>query len=382
MKQSDAATRAAVLTAAGRGAIAVVRVAGERANEVLARIFRSARNAHGSRIETNRLRLGRIGAGTGDEVVMVRESSGSVEIHCHGGRTAVGLILDALIAAGVEIVDPRECMAIDHPRQTRREANESLAHATTARAAEILLEQAAGALDQELERISRLLRNPGLATALGLRQSLEDLIARGRVGVKLETGWKVVLAGRPNVGKSRLLNSMAGYERAIVHEIPGTTRDVVVARIACDGWPVDLCDTAGLRETADQIEALGVRRARESQRDADLVLLLLDGSAPLTRTDHALLSTYGNALVVATKCDRPWIWRGQVEPRVRVSALTGEGIEALVAAISERLVPSPPAMGAGVPFRAHQVATLRGAIDCLAANDPRAAAALIDQLCA
>ncbi len=97
-----------------------------------------------------------------------------------------------------------------------------------------------------------------------------------------------MVAGRPNVGKSRLLNALAGYERAIVDPTPGTTRDVVTVRTALDGWPVELADTAGLRDSDDAIESAGIALARARQADADLTLLVLDRSEPLTETDLAL----------------------------------------------------------------------------------------------
>jgi tRNA modification GTPase len=182
------------------------------------------------------------------------------------------------------------------------------------------------------------------------------------------------------VGKSSLLNALAGYERAIVHDRPGTTRDLVVARIACDGWPVNLCDTAGLRPSADPIESLGVERARESQLDADLVLVLLDGSQPLSPLDHELLATHKNAWVVATKSDLPWVWRGQLAVGARVSALAGEGVDALASVIGARLVPHAPPGGAGVPFLAEQIACLQGAHDRMEAGDIAAAAELVRAL--
>ena len=124
------------------------------------------------------------------------------------------------------------------------------------------------------------------------------------VGLRLIAGWRVVLAGRPNVGKSRLLNALTGYDRAIVDATPGTTRDVVTARTALDGWPVELADTAGLRPSDDPIEASGVALARARQGEADLVLVVLDRSEPLTDIDRAIVAEHA-----------PWpVRRQQVRP--------------------------------------------------------------------
>ncbi len=183
-----------------------------------------------------------------------------------------------------------------------------------------------------------------------------------------------MLAGRPNVGKSRLLNALAGYERAIVDPSPGTTRDVVTIRVALDGWPVELADTAGLRASDDAVEAAGIATARARQGEADLVVLVLDRSEPLTEADLALHETYGRAVVVANKADLPASWRPEGPEILTISAERGDGIEALAAAIARRLVPDPPAPGAGVPFRPGQVRRLDQARHDLRAGDLDAAA--------
>ncbi len=179
-----------------------------------------------------------------------------------------------------------------------------LALAPTTRTAEIFLDQFHGALRREtVELIHAIDHDSGLACA-----KLDALIARAGVGLRLIAGWRVVIAGRPNVGKSRLLNTLAGFARAIVDSAPGTTRDAVAIRTSLGGWPVEIVDTAGLRPTTDPIEALGVHRAVREQLAADLVLLVLDRSAPLDAADVQLCrSEPGGA------CRRQ-----QVGPRSRV----------------------------------------------------------------
>ena len=117
-----------------------------------------------------------------------------------------------------------------------------------------------------------------------------------------------MIGGRPNVGKSRLLNALAGFPRAIVDPAPGTTRDVVRYPTSFGGWPVELADTAGLRGTDDLVESLGIERSRREQHQADLVLLVLDRSEPLQAIDRELIATTQGALLVANKSDLPPAW--------------------------------------------------------------------------
>src|SRR5205823_1009519 len=162
-------------------------------------------------------------------------------------------------------------------------------------------------------------------------------------------------AGRPNVGKSRLLNALAGYGRAIVDASPGTTRDVVTVRTALDGWPVELADTAGLRDPDDPLEAAGIALAREQQRGARLPPVVLDRSQPWTENDQALIEAARRAettpltVTVANKSALPAAWEPLGDAWATISAERGDGIEALTQALARRLVPAPPPPGAGVP---------------------------------
>jgi tRNA modification GTPase len=275
-----------------------------------------------------------------------------------------------------------------------------------------LLDQANGALDHELQLIH---------ASMDMAR-LDDLIARGRVGTRLLEGWRVVLAGRPNVGKSRLLNALVGFDRAIVDPTPGTTRDIVTSTTAFDGWPVELGDTAGLRAARDAIEAEGVERALASQRAADLILLVLDRSEPLTDQDRSLIAEYPAALIVANKVDLPSAWDGRdvqffpfdqatISPSplvgegrvggsplrptpdpppypppqggrereldsptwdgfgLAVSAERGDGIERLSIEIGRRLVPEPIPKGCGMPFRARHLRRLELIRQAIMAGD-------------
>jgi tRNA modification GTPase len=146
---------------------------------------------------------------------------------------------------------------------------------------------------------------------------------------------EVALVGRSNVGKSSLLNALLRENRAIVTEIPGTTRDLVTETASIGGIPVKLVDTAGIRDTAERVESLGIERSFQAMADADLTLVVLDASQPQSAEDAALIARAGGrALVVANKCDL-----AQAPAHIAVSALTGEGIAALRDAILEAVAP-------------------------------------------
>lgn len=367
----------AVLTGSGRGAVAVVRVSGSDAGTVVEAVFRPVRG--GSLLESpvRRLRLGRAGTGRGDEVVAVRLDEGTepvVELQCHGGVAAVESVVQALVEAGGRRVEPAVDLLPRGAGQVEAQAMADLARAPTVRSAEILLEQANGAFRRELDEILRL--SGGGAHRRDRLAALATLAARGAVGTRLLSGWKVVIAGRPNVGKSRLFNALAGFDRSIVHPTPGVTRDVVAFRTAIAGWPVELRDTAGQRETDDPIEGLGIDRARLESGTADLVLLVLDRSEPLAPADRCLLATPTTIprLIVVNKGDLPPGWPlREVEDAgagvLVVSAETGEGLGPLIAAIGDLLVPDPPAPGVGVPFRREHLEILTRARDRLEASD-------------
>jgi tRNA modification GTPase len=169
----------------------------------------------------------------------------------------------------------------------------------------------------------------------------------------------VVLAGLPNVGKSSLINALVGYTRSVVYDQPGTTRDVVTAETALSGWPVQLADTAGIRDQADTLEAAGIARARAHFAEADCRVLVLDRSRPPSPADIELLNVWPDAICVAHKSDLPDAW-GETLPlgAVHVSSLTLSGLDAVAARIVERLVPETPAAEEAVPFNVRQ-------FDCL-----------------
>jgi tRNA modification GTPase len=373
------------LTGSGPGAIAVIRVWGACAVETVSTVFRARTGAPLEQSACGRLRLGRIGTGLGDEVVaaVLESELSAVEIQCHGGPAALELVLQALKDAGVTPSDSWQQAGLDlaSSEKCSREALEDLACASTVRTAEILLEQARGTFHAEIARLAALVRRePAIAIA-----GLQTLIDRGAVGLRLLSGWKVVIAGRPNVGKSCLFNALCGFPRAIVDSTPGTTRDLVSFRTAVGGWPVEFVDTAGLRTTDETIEQLGIERARRELAGADLVLLVLDRSEVIKPVDRQLLASLRSALVVANKADLPAAWTEEgaelgLDHVRTVSAERGDGIEALMDSMSVRLVAMPPAQGEAVPFRPAHLEKLAGARDALLASDPGRAVEELESL--
>jgi tRNA modification GTPase len=323
-----------LLTPPGAGAIATVEVAGPQAWNRVRDLFSKPLPENS---EPGRVWHGRF---AGDDVVLAVKRDDVVEIHCHGGRRVVREVMG-------------ECGFPERPA-----AVPQATFATTLRTASILLDQQCGAFRRAVQSLLDSFDPVKLA----------ELAAFAPLGRHLVEPWKVAIAGATNVGKSSLVNAFAGYQRSVVSEIPGTTRDVVTVRLAFDGWPMEVADTAGIREAAG-LEAEGIERAEQYLNEADLVLWVLDASEPVA---HA--SGSSRALIVANKCD---LSTGESPNAIRVSAKTGEGIPGLIAAIVRRLVPHAPAPGATVPFTPH----LADLIECANAAESREEAIALLRAC-
>lgn len=348
--------RVVLLTPPGRGAIASLLVEGSAAADLVRRHFRTPGTAD------RELQTGRFGPDPSERVVARFRADGTVEVHCHGGDAAVGRIRNILVAEGAVPTDWQTWLAARAADPIEAEAAIALAKAPTERTAAALLDQHRGALTRELTAIRGKIARGETEFA---RRAVETLLARAEFGRHLTEPWRVLVAGRPNVGKSSLLNALLGYARAIVHATPGTTRDVVSATTAIDGWPIELADTAGLRETDDPIEQAGIELARRQMESADLVLLVFDASEPWSEADARLLPQHAaGALVVHNKWDR-CVNDGARPEGLRVSALTGTGMDELCRTIAGRLVPSPPPKGAAVPFTSNQIAHLNDLLKLL-----------------
>jgi tRNA modification GTPase len=226
----------------------------------------------------------------------------------------------------------------------RTAALTALIEAPTLRTAGILLDQYHGAMTKMLEAVQSAQKLNDLAEAGRL---LDQVSRHAAVGRHLTTPWRVAVLGAPNVGKSSLVNALAGYQRSIVAPTPGTTRDVVTTLIAVDGWPVELIDTAGLREEAAGLEEQGIGRARTVGQSADLCLWVLDAAAEPDWPE----ATLAKIQMVINKIDLSPAWDlDRAEEAVRVSAHTGVGVGDLCQALARWLVPEPPPPGAAVPF--------------------------------
>lgn len=351
-------TQVAVLTPKGRGAVAVIAVAGPSASSAVGHYFLAANGRALVEQAIGRIVFGRWGQVDGEEVVICRRTVDVVEVHCHGGVVASAAIVDDLRESGCRLIEWSDYLADVEADPISVAARRALADVTTERTAAILLDQYRGATRAAIAEIERLAGSSEVHDRCRAQQLTEELLARASLGRHLTAPWRVVIAGQPNVGKSSLINALLGYERAIVVDTPGTTRDVVTALTAFDGWPVELADTAGLRATSDLVEAAGVERARVQIADADLILLVFDVSASWSSADEALVECFPAALVVHNKIDLAEA-SGSRPAGLRVSATTWQGLAELERAIVTQLVPDPPRPGDAVPFARDQVETLQ-----------------------
>ncbi len=363
-------TIAAISTPMGEAGIGIVRLSGPLAEPVARRLFRPRQPR--SRWRSHRLYLGHIvdpeGA-TVDEVLLTlmraphtytREDV--VEINCHSGYGVLRRILELALAQGVRLARPGEftlrAFLAGRLDLTQAEAVLEVIRARTATSLKVAADHLEGALGRGLRQVRQNLldllarveaaldfpeeaaETPPGALAAGLEgqmQTLARLAATYQEGRLLREGLLVVIAGRPNVGKSSLLNCLLNLDRAIVTEIPGTTRDLIEESITLGGVAVRLSDTAGLRPARDRLEALGIERTRERLSQADLILYLLDGSEPLGPGDRTALADLAGrrGLAVINKTDLPAalaaadLTAATQFPIVKTSALTGQGIDAL-----------------------------------------------------
>jgi tRNA modification GTPase len=351
------------LTPAGRGAIATCGLHGDV--NVLDReppLFRAANGQPMAAQPIDRICFGHWVGDAPEEVVLCRIDERTTEIHCHGGAAAAQRILIDLQARGCRIESWQESLRSELGCLDA-ECIEALTRAPTLQTARTLLEQQQGLLRRTIER---LIDAPPDAAQAGVA----ELLHWAEFGLHLTRPWNVVLCGRPNVGKSSLINALVGYARSIVYDQPGTTRDVVTVETAIDGWPVEFSDTAGLRTGADELEAEGIERARRQLAQADMQIIVLDRARPPHADDHSLLHEWPDAIVAANKTDLADVWGRELPAAaLSVSAVAGTGVAGLLEAIARRLVPVIPPAEAAVPVSARQVECLREAVGALTAGD-------------
>ena len=340
--------------------MAVIAVEGADATEYVARHFVPAAGKPLTSFPLGRINFGRWeqADGKGEEIIVCRTGETSLEVNCHGGLAAARAIMNALATGGAVEQSP-EAWATRHSRDSiEAEAWLALAEARTARTAAILLAQYRGALRQAIElTIDELTSGDSVVAA----QRLAMLLERGHIGLHLTKPWRVVFAGPPNVGKSSLTNCLLGYERSIVFGEPGTTRDLLSAPTAFDGWPMELTDTAGLRESEDAIELEGVSRATRFLAEADLTVLVFDATCDWDARQEQLRARYPKALLVVNKCDLRDA-SGTETDFLATSALTGSGVPELMQQIVTRLVPREMVPGDAVPFTPRQMQAIAAAL--------------------
>ena len=294
-----------------------------------------------------------------------------IEISCHGAPVVLRHCLDRVVKAGARLAEPGEFTLraylngrIDLPRA---EAVRDLIEATTLYQARIAAEQTQGSVSrliapiktQLLELIALLEAgidfaedDISVAPVSEILRRLEPVIAQTgtlvrsfRYGALVREGFSLAIVGQPNVGKSSLFNRLLDRNRAIVTEIPGTTRDVVSETVEFAGIPVRLVDTAGIRETVELVERLGIERSYEAMADADLTIVVVDGTQPRN-------GALQGGLIVANKCDLPGF---ETQPgEIPVSALTGQGIEALKEAAINLLAPGGETHGGFITSLRHE----------------------------
>lgn len=364
------------LTPSGRGAVATLAVDGAGALEVIAELFRPMTGKPLAASPCDRIRFGLWCHDNGDqeEVVVCRRTADKIEIHCHGGDAAAAAIIATLVSRGM--VQGDEATWLDEryrdPQFTL--AWRRLADARTQRTAGILLDQLNGAWPMELDRIAAALEASDKGLASGHLQHLIDLVPLGR---HLTTPWKVIVVGLPNVGKSSLVNTMLGFSRCIVFDQPGTTRDIVASHTALDGWPIELMDSAGLREGQNAIESEGVERALMEVATADLVVHVCDATRPSTKAIDPAIATHCNVLTVENKSDL--VEQPTHVSDVQTSAVTSLGVERLIELIVLRLVRYAPAAGEAVPISNVQIQLLEEVQASVASGDTQRAMEILAQ---
>ena len=322
-------TIAAISTPMGEGAIAIVRLSGDEAVAIADKIFRSPNNKQLIKVPTHTIHYGHLVDPKTDEIVeevMVSLMRGPktftredvVEINCHGGIVSVNRVLQLVLRSGARLAEPGEFTkrAFLNGRidLSQAEAVMDLIRAKTDRAMNVAL----GQMDGKLSRLIAALRQALLETLAQVevnidypeyddveemtipvllekcgwvREEIIKLLQTSSQGKILREGLSTVILGRPNVGKSSLLNSLVQENKAIVTDVAGTTRDIIEEYVNVRGVPLRLVDTAGIRETEDIVERIGVERSREALKGADLILLVLNYGEELSPEDERLFST-------------------------------------------------------------------------------------------
>jgi tRNA modification GTPase len=379
-------TIVAISTPPGRGAIGIIRLSGPGSFDIARTLFRTAKGT--SLDSSNHAYVGQIAAPgereSIDEAILTLfkaphsyTGENVVEMSCHGSPIVMRRVLDLCVTLGARLAEPGEftLRAFLNRRMdlAQAQAVRDLIDARTSYQARLATRQLGGALSKRLEPLKRSLievvvhmessiefveddispaRVRDLASTIErLADELRGIAASFSFGRYVKEGFDLAIVGRPNVGKSSVFNRLAGSERAIVTEVPGTTRDALYESSSILGVPVRLIDTAGIRETNDLVESIGITRTRTAMAASAITLIVLDSSEPLSPDDLNLLDQIEAEarMVVLNKCDLPRKIDGGalnvsgasgLADILNVSALTGDGFDTLTGSIFQRLAGS------------------------------------------
>lgn len=407
----DFSTIAAIATPQGSGGIGIVRISGKESLGIMSKVFRPsmASTSRAGAYESHRMYHGHlIDPSTGeavDEVLAVYmkaprsfTAEDVVEIHGHGGVYVLGVILSIILDQGARMAGPGEfsMRAFLNGRidLTQAEGILDMIEASSAQALRLAAGQLRGGIRERISGIRERLRtvHAGLEALIDFPDETEDLIELSSLADEMESvilpemksllvtheetrflreGVRLVIAGPPNAGKSSLMNALAGEERSIVTSVPGTTRDLVRERLDISGTPVLLTDTAGLRETADEVESMGINLARKAISDADAILWVMDITKGMDgeMADVISLSHARHGIIVCNKSDLAdrSIHIGppfEDMPQIPVSAKTGQGIDFLKKTISEMLFSDSSAGREGLSLNIRHKRLLDTALSC------------------
>jgi len=373
MKDFD--TICAIATPIGEGGVAIIRISGENVLDISSKIFISKNNYDVKNMQTYTMKYGNIidieNKQIVDEVILSYMKSPNsytgenvVEINCHGGVVSTNSVLNQIIRAGVRLAEPGEFTkrAFLNGRidLSQAEAVMDIITAKTELSMKSAMMQSNGALSREISELRKYLLNvlALIEYAVDFTEDDEDIVDDDMVfkikdgidktilkirklltnadeGKIIRDGLNVVIIGKPNVGKSSLLNALLREKRAIVTDIPGTTRDVIEEYINLDGIPIRITDTAGIRDTEDIIEKIGVEKSKEKIEEADLIILMLDASRDIDDDDEVIIEKIKDKKYIAllNKIDLDIKISQEVisnlNSKIDISAKTGKGIDDL-----------------------------------------------------